>query len=49
LFQFSRFEKYLAAEALRINENDAEKALDLLTDPEKNCVLQVCVIFLLLS
>ncbi|XP_047066497.1 NEDD8 ultimate buster 1-like [Lolium rigidum] len=34
------FEKYLAAEALRINENDAEKALDLLTDPEKNCVLQ---------
>ncbi|KAM0903265.1 hypothetical protein ACQ4PT_018781 [Festuca glaucescens] len=34
------FEKYLAAEALRMNENDAEKALDLLTDPEKNCILQ---------
>ncbi|CAM0901967.1 unnamed protein product [Alopecurus aequalis] len=34
------FEKYLAAEALRINENDAEKALDILTDPEQNCALQ---------
>ncbi|XP_039819709.1 NEDD8 ultimate buster 1-like isoform X4 [Panicum virgatum] len=34
------FEKYLAAEALRINENDAEKALDLLTNPEENCILQ---------
>ncbi|OAY85886.1 NEDD8 ultimate buster 1, partial [Ananas comosus] len=34
------FEKYLAAEALRINENDAQKALDLLTDPEQNCALQ---------
>ncbi|KAL6651501.1 hypothetical protein ACP70R_010426 [Stipagrostis hirtigluma subsp. patula] len=34
------FEKYLAAEALRINENDADKALDLLTDPEQNCILQ---------
>ncbi|KAL6844053.1 hypothetical protein ACP4OV_025726 [Aristida adscensionis] len=34
------FEKYLAAEALRINENDADKALDALTDPEQNCVLQ---------
>ncbi|CAL5070354.1 unnamed protein product [Urochloa decumbens] len=34
------FEKYLAAEALRINENDAEKALDLLTNPEQNCILQ---------
>ncbi|XP_072977800.1 uncharacterized protein [Typha angustifolia] len=34
------FEKYLAAEALRINENDTQKALDLLTDPEKNCSLQ---------
>uniref|UniRef100_R7WFZ1 Uncharacterized protein n=1 Tax=Aegilops tauschii TaxID=37682 RepID=R7WFZ1_AEGTA len=34
------FEKYLAAEALRINENDAEKALDLLTNPELNCALQ---------
>jgi len=40
LFSFSRFEKYLAAEALRINENDAEKALDLLTNPEENCILQ---------
>ncbi|KAJ3704688.1 hypothetical protein LUZ61_008393 [Rhynchospora tenuis] len=34
------FERYLAAEALRINENDMEKALDILTDPEKNCTLQ---------
>uniref|UniRef100_A0A0D9WA95 UBA domain-containing protein n=1 Tax=Leersia perrieri TaxID=77586 RepID=A0A0D9WA95_9ORYZ len=34
------FEKKLAAEALRINENDADKALDLLTDPEQNCALQ---------
>uniref|UniRef100_A0A0D9ZRJ3 UBA domain-containing protein n=1 Tax=Oryza glumipatula TaxID=40148 RepID=A0A0D9ZRJ3_9ORYZ len=34
------FEKKLAAEALRINENDADKALDLLTDPEQNCILQ---------
>ncbi|KAF8651351.1 hypothetical protein HU200_063608 [Digitaria exilis] len=34
------FEKYLAAEALRINENNAEKALDLLTNPEENCILQ---------
>lgn len=34
------FEKYLAAEALRINENDADKALDLLTNPEQNCILQ---------
>lgn len=34
------FEKCLAAEALRINENDAEKALDLLTNPEQNCILQ---------
>uniref|UniRef100_A0ACD5V202 Uncharacterized protein n=1 Tax=Avena sativa TaxID=4498 RepID=A0ACD5V202_AVESA len=34
------FEKYLAAEALRTNENDADKALDVLTDPEKNCILQ---------
>ena len=44
LFSFSRFEKYLAAEALRINENDAEKALDLLTNPEENCILQVCLL-----
>ncbi|TVU16310.1 hypothetical protein EJB05_39867 [Eragrostis curvula] len=34
------FEKYLAAEALRVNENDAEKALDILTNPEQNCILQ---------
>ncbi|KAJ4733140.1 NEDD8 ultimate buster 1 [Rhynchospora pubera] len=34
------FERYLVAEALRINENDMEKALDVLTDPEKNCALQ---------
>ncbi|URE49309.1 UBA [Musa troglodytarum] len=34
------FERDLAAEALRVNENDAQKALDLLTDPEKNCALQ---------
>jgi hypothetical protein len=44
LFQPSRFEKYLAAEALRINENDADKALDLLTNPEQNCILQVCLL-----
>ncbi|URE43888.1 Ribonuclease III domain [Musa troglodytarum] len=35
------FERDLAAEALRVNENDAQKALDLLTDPEKNCALQL--------
>ncbi|KAG0498565.1 hypothetical protein HPP92_003256 [Vanilla planifolia] len=34
------FERYLAAEALRLNENDTQKALDILTDPEKNCCLQ---------
>ncbi|KAK3141343.1 hypothetical protein QOZ80_4BG0332650 [Eleusine coracana subsp. coracana] len=34
------FEKYLAAEALRINENDADKALDLLTNAEENSILQ---------
>ncbi|KAI0511061.1 hypothetical protein KFK09_011679 [Dendrobium nobile] len=34
------FERYLAAEALRVNDNDTQKALDLLTDPEKNCALQ---------
>jgi hypothetical protein len=41
-FKLLRFEKYLAAEALRVSENDAEKALDLLTNPEQNCILQVC-------
>ncbi|KAL6555125.1 hypothetical protein OROGR_006383 [Orobanche gracilis] len=34
------FEKYLAAEALRINENDTQKALDDLTNPETNAALQ---------
>ncbi|KAF0890762.1 hypothetical protein E2562_004253 [Oryza meyeriana var. granulata] len=45
------FEKKLAAEALRISENDADKALDLLTDPEKNCILQViiCTVLVLTS
>ncbi|KAG8372661.1 hypothetical protein BUALT_Bualt12G0089800 [Buddleja alternifolia] len=34
------FEKALAAEALRRNENDTQNALDDLTNPEKNSVLQ---------
>ncbi|KAL6558373.1 hypothetical protein OROMI_018723 [Orobanche minor] len=34
------FEKYLAAEALRRNENDTQKALDDLTNPETNAALQ---------
>ncbi|KAK6131873.1 hypothetical protein DH2020_034396 [Rehmannia glutinosa] len=34
------FEKYLAAEALRRNKNDSEKALDDLTNPETNAALQ---------
>ncbi|CAL9056662.1 unnamed protein product [Musa banksii] len=34
------FERDLAAEALRVNENDVQKALDLLTNPERNCALQ---------
>lgn len=34
------FEKELAAEALRRNENDTEKALDDLTNPETNSVIQ---------
>ncbi|KAG6411567.1 hypothetical protein SASPL_129650 [Salvia splendens] len=34
------FQKELAAEALRRNENDAEKALDDLTNPETNAALQ---------
>ncbi|KAL0358353.1 UNVERIFIED_CONTAM: hypothetical protein Sangu_0684700 [Sesamum angustifolium] len=34
------FEKDLAAEALRRNENDTEKALDDLTNPETNSALQ---------
>ncbi|PNX88164.1 NEDD8 ultimate buster 1-like protein [Trifolium pratense] len=36
-----RFEKELAAEALRRNENDTQKALDDLTNPETNSDLQV--------
>ncbi|XP_057767917.1 uncharacterized protein LOC130988157 isoform X2 [Salvia miltiorrhiza] len=34
------FQKEVAAEALRRNENDAEKALDDLTNPESNAALQ---------
>ena len=34
------YEKYLAAEALRRNENYFEKALDNLTDPASNFALQ---------
>ncbi|XXG59113.1 hypothetical protein AAC387_Pa04g1251 [Persea americana] len=34
------FERLLAAEALRRNENDTQRALDDLTNPEKNAVLQ---------
>lgn len=36
-----RFEKDLAAEALRKSENDSEKALDDLTNPETNSSIQV--------
>ncbi|XXG59118.1 hypothetical protein AAC387_Pa04g1255 [Persea americana] len=35
-----RFERLLAAEALRRNEIDTQRALDDLTNPEKNAVLQ---------
>ncbi|KAK6942206.1 hypothetical protein RJ641_027583 [Dillenia turbinata] len=35
-----RFEKDLAAEALRRNENDTQKALDDLTNPETNSAIQ---------
>lgn len=35
------FEKELAAEALRRNENDSEKALDDLTNPESNSAIQL--------
>lgn len=41
-----RFVKELAAEALRRNENDTQKALDDLTNPEINSAIQV---FCLLS
>ncbi|KAJ0984792.1 hypothetical protein J5N97_003148 [Dioscorea zingiberensis] len=34
------FERCLAAEALRLNENNFQEALDILTDPQKNCDLQ---------
>ncbi|CAJ1975612.1 unnamed protein product [Sphenostylis stenocarpa] len=37
------FEKELAAEALRKNENDTQKALDDLTNPETNSALQVTI------
>ncbi|GKU99857.1 hypothetical protein SLEP1_g12640 [Rubroshorea leprosula] len=37
------FEKFLAAEALRRNENDFQKALDDLTNPELNSAMQVSV------
>ena len=36
-----RFEKELAAEALRRSENDTQKALDDLTNPETNSAIQV--------
>lgn len=39
--RFGRFEKKLAAEALRRNENDFQKALDDLTNPETNSAIQV--------
>ncbi|KAL2479526.1 ubiquitin-associated (UBA)/TS-N domain-containing protein [Abeliophyllum distichum] len=35
------FEKELAAEALRRNENDTQRALDDLTNPETNSVIQI--------
>lgn len=44
--KINRFEKELAAEALRINENDAQKALDDLTNPETNSAIQVLFAFL---
>ncbi|KAL9314462.1 hypothetical protein ACSQ67_019914 [Phaseolus vulgaris] len=37
------FDKELAAEALRQNENDTQKALDDLTNPETNSALQVAI------
>ncbi|GAV82076.1 UBA domain-containing protein [Cephalotus follicularis] len=38
------FEKDLAAEALRRNENDTQKALDDLTNPETNSVVQIAIV-----
>ncbi|XP_047310524.1 NEDD8 ultimate buster 1 [Impatiens glandulifera] len=40
---FLGFEKVIAAEALRRNENDFQKALDDLTSPETNAVIQIDV------
>lgn len=40
-FPIHRFEREVAAESLRKNENDTQKALDDLTNPETNAVLQV--------
>ncbi|CAL9056665.1 unnamed protein product, partial [Musa banksii] len=34
------FDRDLAAQALRVNENEVQKALDLLTNPERYCALQ---------
>ncbi|MED6223511.1 hypothetical protein PIB30_074593 [Stylosanthes scabra] len=39
--KYCRFDKELAAEALRRNENDTQKALDDLRNPETNSTLQV--------
>ena len=41
VYVLSRFERLLAAEALRRNEIDTQRALDDLTNPEKNAVVQV--------
>ncbi|CAL9097003.1 unnamed protein product [Musa acuminata var. zebrina] len=38
------FDRDLAAQALRVNENEVQKALDLLTNPERNCALQLGVL-----
>ncbi|CAL9122898.1 unnamed protein product [Musa textilis] len=40
---FCSFERDLAAEARRVNENEVQNALDLLTNPQRNCALQVLV------
>jgi hypothetical protein len=36
----SRYEKQLAAEALRQTDNNFENALDILTDPARNTAMQ---------
>lgn len=46
LLYICRFSKELAAEALRRNENDTQKALDDLTNPETNAVIQASVLVL---